>query len=135
MLGEPGAFDRGLPGGCVEVEPMKAIIDIAHADGVFDAALADLAAGGNADYVLSFESAHMLFSDITPARLDLLNALARLGPCRIDTLANATGRNDSTVRTDTQRLIELGLIERGDDDRIQVPFDTLEIHMTLARAA
>lgn len=114
---------------------MKAIIEITHAGGVFDAALADLAAGGNADYVLSFESAHTLFSDITPARLDLLNVLACLGPCRIEALAKATGRNDSTVQMDTLCLIELGLIERGDDDRIQVPFDALEIHMTLARAA
>lgn len=114
---------------------MKAIIDIVHAGGVFDAALADLAAGGNVDYVLSFESAHTLFSDLTPARLDLLNALARLGPSRIDALAKATGRNDANVLTDSLRLIELGLIERGDDDRIQVPFETLEIRMTLAKAA
>jgi predicted transcriptional regulator len=114
---------------------MKAIIDIAHAGGVFDAVLADLAAGGNADYVLSFESAQTLFSDITPARLDLLDALARLGPCHIDALAKATGRNDSSVQTDTLRLIELGLIERGNDDRIQVPFETLEIHLSLSKAA
>ena len=93
------------------------------------------AAGGNADYVLNFESAQTLFSDITPARLDLLNVLARLGPCRIDALAKATGRNDASVQTDTLRLIELGLIERGHDDRIQVPFETLEIHMPLSKAA
>lgn len=114
---------------------MKAIIDITPAGQVFDAALADLAAGGNADYVLSFESAHTLFSDITPARLDLLDALARLGPSNLDTLAKATGLHETDVLTDSRRLIELGLIERGDDDRIQVPFETLEIRMTLAKAA
>lgn len=114
---------------------MKAIIDITPAGQVFDAALADLATGGNADYVLSFESAHTLFSDITLARLDLLDALARLGSSNLDTLAKATGRHETDVLTDSWRLIELGLIERGDDDRIQVPFETLEIHMTLAKAA
>ena len=114
---------------------MKAIIEIAPAGGVFDAALADLAAGGNADYVLSFESAHTLFCDITPVRLDLLNALARLGPCRVEALAQAIRRSESNVQSDSRRLVELGLIERGDDGRLQVPFETLEIHMTLASAA
>lgn len=114
---------------------MKAIIDIAPTDQVFDAALADLTAGGNADYVLSFESAHALFSDITPTRLDLLDALARLGPSNLDGLAKATGRPVADILTDSQHLIELGLIERRDDERIQVPFETLEIRMTLAKAA
>ncbi|MBN2887457.1 MAG: transcriptional regulator [Chromatiaceae bacterium] len=114
---------------------MKAIIDIAHAGQVFDAALTDLATGGNADYVLSFESAHTLFSDITPARLDLLDALARLGPCDLAAITKATGRREADVLTDSRRLLELGLIERGDDDRIQVPFETLEIRMTLAKVA
>lgn len=125
-----------LPGRCVEVEAMKAIIDIAQADSVFDAALADLAMGGHPDYVLSFESAHTLFSDITPARLELLETLARLEPCRLDALLKATGRNEANVVADSLRLmIELGLIERGDDENLQVPFETLEIRMTLAKAA
>ena len=114
---------------------MKAIIEIAHAGAVFDAALADLALGGNEHFVLSFESADTLFADITPARLELLNTLAHLGPCSIDVLIKATGRNDANALIDTLRLIELGLIAQGDDGRVRVPFETLEIRMTLARAA
>jgi predicted transcriptional regulator len=114
---------------------MKAIIEIARVGEVFDAALADLATGGHADYVLSFESAHALFSDINPTRLDLLDVLARLGPSHLDTLAKSTGRPVADILTDSQHLIELGLIERRDDDVIQVPFETLEIRITLAKAA
>lgn len=114
---------------------MKAIIDIARRGSIFDAALADLAAGGSPDYHLSFESAKMLFAEITPARLDLLDALRRAGPCSVYALAKAAGRNYSNVHADVHKLIELGLIERGDDDMICVPFDAVEIHMALAQAA
>lgn len=114
---------------------MKAIIEVAGRDGIFAGALADLAAGGNADYVLSFESARMLFSEVTPARLDLLDTLHRIGPCSVYALAKAAGRNYSNVHADVAKLIDLNLIERGSDDAVCVPFDAVEIHMTLAKAA
>jgi hypothetical protein len=56
---------------------MKAIIEVARRDSIFDAALTDVESGGNPDCVLAFESARALFAEITPARLDLLDALRR----------------------------------------------------------
>ena len=114
---------------------MKAIIEIARRGSVFDAAHGDLSAGGNPDYVLTFESARALFADITPARLDLLDALRRVGPCSVYALAKATGRNYSNVHADIARLIDLNLVERTDDDSVCVPFDAGEIRMVLAYAA
>jgi predicted transcriptional regulator len=114
---------------------MKAIIEIVRRDSVFDSALSDLRGGGNPDFTLSFESARTLFSEITPARLDLLNALRRVGPCTVYALAKATGRNYSNVHTDVARLTDLTLVARTDDDLIQVPFDAIEIHMPLVLAA
>ena len=49
---------------------MKAIIEISARNSIYDAAMADIAAGGNEDFHLSFESARQLFAEITPARLD-----------------------------------------------------------------
>lgn len=116
---------------------MKAIIEVAVAgrDDIFDAALSDLATGSNPDYVLIFESARMLFSEITPARLDLLDTLHRIGPCSVYALAKAAGRNYSNVHADVAKLIDLSLIERSSSDAVLVPFDAVEIHMTLAKAA
>ncbi|MDX9765807.1 MAG: MarR family transcriptional regulator [Ectothiorhodospiraceae bacterium] len=114
---------------------MRAIIDIAKAGHIAEAAKADLAAGGNSDYVLSFESARSLFSEITPSRLDLLDVLARVGPCSIYALAKEAQRNYSNVHGDANRLIDLGLIERTEDDLVFVPFDAIEIRMSLAHAA
>lgn len=113
---------------------MKAIIEVAARDSIFDAALADLAAGGSADYHLSFESAKALFAEITPARLDLLGVLRRVGPCSVYALAKAAGRNYSNVHA-VAKLAELNLVERTDEDAVCVPFEAVEIHMALAQAA
>lgn len=114
---------------------MKAIIEISARNSIFDAAMADIAAGGNEDFHLSFESARQLFAEITPARLDLLDTLRKNGPCSIYALAKAAARNYSNVHTDIARLIDLGLVEKTDGEMIHVPFDNVEVHFHLARAA
>ncbi|MDZ4144721.1 MAG: hypothetical protein U1D29_09335 [Burkholderiales bacterium] len=65
---------------------MKALIEIAPRGSVFKAARAQLKAAKkapsySADYHLSFESARTLFSELTPSRIDLLEALRQCGPC------------------------------------------------------
>ena len=114
---------------------MKAIIEVAARNSIFDPALADLAGGGSADYHLSFESAKALFAEITPARFDLLGVLRRTGPCSVYALAKAAGRNYSNVHADIAKLAELNLVERTDDDAVCVPYENVEIHMALAKAA
>lgn len=73
---------------------------------IFDATLADLEAAGNPDYHLSFESAKGLFAEITPAQLDLLDALRRAGPCRMYALAKTTGRNYSNMHAEIAKLLD-----------------------------
>ena len=79
---------------------MKAIIEVARRDSIFDAALTDVKAGGNPDYVLAFESARALFAEITPARLDLLDALRRAGACSVYALAKTVGRTPPAERAE-----------------------------------
>ncbi len=73
--------------------------------------------------------------ELTPARLDLLDTLRRVGPCSIYALAKAAERNDSNVHTDVTRLEELGLIERSEDGAVSVPFELVEILVPLAQSA
>jgi predicted transcriptional regulator len=68
-----------------------------------------------------------LFSELTPARLDLLDTLRRVGPC--------SKRNYSNVHTDVTRLEELGLIEPSEDGAVTVPFESIEILVPLAQSA
>jgi predicted transcriptional regulator len=117
---------------------MKAIIEVSRTGSVFGAAAEQIARtrqGETPDFRLSFESARSLFAELTPARLDLLDTLRRVGPCSIYALAKAAERNYSNVHADVARLEELGLIERSDKDAIFVPFDAVEILVPLAQVA
>ena len=117
---------------------MKAIIEVARRGAAIRSARQQLAgarAGRTPDFRLSFESARSLFSDLTPARLDLLDTLRRVGPCSVYALAKAAERNYSNVHTDVSRLEELGLIERAEDASICVPYESIEILVPLAQPA
>lgn len=118
---------------------MKAIISIAATGAIFQIVERQLAAarqGRSPDFHLSFESARALFSELTPARLDLLHTLRGVGPCSIYALAKAAERNYSNVHTDVSRLEELGLVERAEDsESVCVPFDSIEILFPLAQVA
>jgi predicted transcriptional regulator len=115
---------------------MKAIAHLTHTSSIFDAVrqqMADRTQGKSIDYHLGFESARVLFSELTPARIDLLDTLRRMGPSSMYALAKVAGRNYSNVHTDVGRLLELGLVERGDDGMVFVPFDAIEIRFPLAQ--
>lgn len=116
---------------------MKAIIEVSGKGSVFPTAAAQIAAarrGREPDFHLSFESARSLFAELTPARLDLLDTLRRVGPCSVYALAKAAERNYSNVHTDVARMEELGLIQRTDGGDILVPYESVEIVVPLARA-
>jgi len=117
---------------------MKAIIEVARRGSAIRAArqqIKESEAGMPLHFRLSFESAKSLFSELTPARLDLLDTLSKVGPCSVYALAQAAERNYSNVHADVGRLEELGLIERTEAGQVSVPFDAVEILMPLARAA
>ena len=86
---------------------MKAIIEVTKQRSIFAEAAEQIAAsrrGKAPDYRLSFESARSLFSELTPARLDLMDTLRRMGTCSVNALAKAADRNYSNVHTDVARL-------------------------------
>ena len=117
---------------------MKAIIEVAKRGSAVRAAREQLAAsrrGRPPDFRLSFESARSLFADLTPARVDLLDTLRRVGPCSVYALAKAADRNYSNVHSDVARLEELGLIERTEEGSVSVPYESVEILVPLAQVA
>ncbi|HEY2295855.1 MAG TPA: MarR family transcriptional regulator, partial [Thermoanaerobaculia bacterium] len=97
--------------------------------------LADARKGQVPDFRLSFESARSLFAELTPARLDLLDTLRRVGPCSVYAVAKTAKRNYSNVHSDVARLEELGLVERDEDGSVSVPFEAVEILVPLAQTA
>jgi len=118
---------------------MKAIIEVARKGSIFRSVAQQIAGAGQGrspDFHLSFESARSLFAELTPARLDLLDVLRRVGSCSIYALAKAAERNYSNVHTDVSRLVELGLVERSEENgAVSVPFESIEILVPLAQVA
>ena len=115
---------------------MKAVIEVAKPGSAVRTARTQLAAarkGKTPDYHLSFESARSLFSELTPARVDLLDTLSKVGPCSVYALAKSAERNYSNVHTDVARLEELGLIQRTEVDAVFVPYESVEILLPLAQ--
>ncbi len=117
---------------------MKAIIKLSHKGSIFGdikQQIINSQQGQSPDYYLGFESARILFSELTPARLDLLGTLSRMGKSSMYALAKTAERNYSNVHTDVSRLLELGLIERAEDGMFFVPFEAIEIRFPLAQVA
>jgi predicted transcriptional regulator len=117
---------------------MKAIIEVAKTGSAVRSArnqITQARRGHSPDFRLSFESARSLFAELTPARVDLLDTLRRIGPCSVYALAKASERNYSNVHSDVARLETLGLIERTDDSSVVVPYESVEILLPLAQVA
>ena len=117
---------------------MKAVIEVVKRGSAIRAArqqVSESSRGHPPDFRLSFESARSLFADLTPARLDLLDTLRRVGPCSVYALAKSAERNYSNVHTDIARLEELGLVERAEGGAVSVPFESVEILVPLAQVA
>lgn len=108
--------------------------DVSGALDRFEQAWQRGAAGKNrsAEIRLTFESLPVLLKNLTPARWTLLEALKRAGPMSINELARLLGRNYKNVHTDVTRMVDLGLIERSQDQRIGVAWDTITAEMKLA---
>ena len=88
-----------------------------------------------ADYHLGFATAQQLFTELTPARLALLEALKGLGPLSIYALAKTLGRNYSNVHRDCGKLLELGLVEKDEGQRVWVPWEEILIRVSLGGKA
>lgn len=81
--------------------------------------------------VLSFAELPLLLRTLTPARWDLLQKLRTAGPLSVYALARLLGRDYKNVHGDVKRLLELGLLERGEDGRVAVVWDAVQAELKL----
>jgi predicted transcriptional regulator len=122
---------------------MKAIISTESWDNLQARALAigrQVDAGEmlpEADYHLSFADAAQLFGVLTPSRLALLEQIKGLGATSLEALAEQCQRDAEAVRADLVPLLDWALIEQDSTGRLRVPWEAIELHVTLgdARAA
>ncbi|MBW1836043.1 MAG: MarR family transcriptional regulator [Deltaproteobacteria bacterium] len=118
---------------------MKKKINIGVADAVMSAKdfidvwkRAERGKAIEAEYKIHFQSLETLLKTLTAGRWVLLKALHKSGPMSIRGLSNELGRDYKNVHTDVRKLENAGLISRTEDDRIEVPWDTVEARFQLA---
>jgi predicted transcriptional regulator len=81
--------------------------------------------------VLSFADLPRLLAELSPARWRLLARLRAEGPLSVLALARRLGRDYKNVHGDVRRLAELGLVARGADGRVSVPWDAVRAELRL----
>lgn len=117
---------------------MKAIIELtswktSQARALRAAKKADLGKPANTDYHLDFDTMASLFSDISPARMQVIETSKHLGALSVYALAKALGRNYSNVHRDVRKLLELELLARDQDGKVYVPWQDVVLNVSLTR--
>lgn len=84
---------------------------------------------------LTFGTLRALFSAITEKRLELLRHVATHAGLNVRQLAKSLQRDYKNVHTDVSSLLELGLLERGEDGTLSTPYDEIVIHAGIRDAA
>jgi predicted transcriptional regulator len=83
---------------------------------------------------ISFASAELLWKVITPKRWGVLRAMTGAGPLAIREVARRVGRDVKSVHGDIQALLRAGVLDRGDDGRILLPYDEIHVDFVLRAA-
>ena len=84
-----------------------------------------------AEVHLNFEDLSMLLAILTPRRLEILKTLHQEGPLSVRALATTTERNYKNVHADTRALEEASLLARTDAGTLEVPWDIIDVHLSL----
>jgi predicted transcriptional regulator len=107
-----------------------------------DAAMADMGKrfaaawknGRSAAHVFTFESPAALFRVLSPKRWELVERLQALGPTSVRGLARSLERDVKRVHEDVTALCEVGLVEKTERGKVNVPFAVIEADFALRAA-
>jgi len=84
-----------------------------------------------ADLTMSFRQAVKVFRTLSAKRMETLKVLRATGPQSMYALARRLKRNYSNVFTDIGVLRKLGLVEKGGDGLVSVPWEAVEIRFPI----
>ena len=85
-----------------------------------------------AEQRLYFENLETLLETLTSGRWKLLKTLRTKGPMSVRALAGEQRRDYKNVHRDVKLLERIGLIERTQDKKVEVPWDIVEARLKLA---
>ena len=83
---------------------------------------------------ISFATPELLWKVLTAKRWEVLKAMAGQGPLTIREVARRVDRDVKAVHGDVHALINAGLLERTETNRVAFPFDAIRVEFTLRAA-
>ena len=83
---------------------------------------------------ISFATPELLWKVLTAKRWEVLKAMAGQGPLTIREVARRVERDVKAVHGDVHALIDAGLLERTEANRVAFPFDAIRVEFTLRAA-
>ena len=81
---------------------------------------------------ISFESPSMLFKMLTLKRWEILKVLTGKNPVSIREAARLVGRDVKAVHGDITTLLNVGILERTEDNKIAFDFDQVHVDFVLS---
>jgi predicted transcriptional regulator len=104
------------------------------ADTLADAARAMKRGQGEREARISFASPELLWQLLTAKRWELLKAMCGAGPISIREAARRVQRDVKAVHGDVTELLNVGVISRTADGRVEFPFDAVKVEFMLQAA-
>jgi predicted transcriptional regulator len=83
---------------------------------------------------ISFATPELLWKVLTAKRWELLKAMAGQGSLTIREVARRVGRDVKAVHSDVQALLDAGLLDKTETNRIVFQFDAIRVEFTLHAA-
>ena len=99
-----------------------------------DAAHAMKRGHGEREARISFASPQLLWQVLTAKRWELLKAMCGAGPISIRKAARGVQRDVKAVHGDVSKLLNVGVISRTADGRVEFPFDAVKVEFMLQAA-
>ncbi len=81
---------------------------------------------------IGFESLSEMLSTLMPRRWELIQTVKRRGPTPIGELAEPVEQDKIPGCTDVGTLVDLGILEIDDRQRVFVPWDEIDLRVPLA---
>jgi len=81
---------------------------------------------------LDFDSLDEAWRLLSDKRRGIMSAMAGAGPLAIREIARRVGRDVRAVHSDVQVLLRAGVIDRTEDGRVALPYDTIRFEFTFA---
>jgi predicted transcriptional regulator len=83
---------------------------------------------------ISFKSPALLFKILAGKRWDLLKTMTGAGPMTIREASRRVGRDVKAVHRDVHVLLDTGLLQKTNNNRIIFPFDAVHVDFMLKAA-